>query len=102
MPGLSDGASPTGISSRLRSSRTTGMSSLPDTRRPTGLKWHRGLTGRHARTVGRRLTHLNLLPAEKFPDYGHFEFERQGQAGRLFTCLDHPADDRQIDQATWA
>ena len=60
-------------------------------------KFHRGLAGSHARTVRRRFSHLNFFPAEKFPDYGHFEFERQRQAGRLFTCLDHPADDRQID-----
>ena len=34
-------------------------------------EFHRGLTGRHARTVRRRLSHLNLLPAEKFPDDRH-------------------------------
>ena len=61
-------------------------------------KFRRGLTRRHGRTVRRRLSHLNLLPAEKLPDHGHFELERHRQAGRLFTCLDHLADDRQIDR----
>src|ERR1019366_2605780 len=42
--------------------------------------------------------YLNLLPAENLSDHGHFEFERQGRAGHLFTCLDYSADDRQIDR----
>src|ERR1035441_9057424 len=61
-------------------------------------EFHRGPTGRHARIVRRRLSHRNLLPVEKLSDHRHFEFERQGQAGHLFTCLDHAADDRQIDR----
>src|SRR5260370_36439757 len=40
-------------------------------------KFHRGLTDRHARTVRRRLSHLNLLSTEKLSDHRHFEFERQ-------------------------
>ena len=40
-------------------------------------------TGRHGRTVRRRLSHLNLLAAEKFPDHGHFEFQRHRETGRL-------------------
>lgn len=41
---------------------------------------------------------MKLLPAEKFPDHGHFESERQGQTGYLNTCLNYAADDGQIDR----
>ena len=51
-----------------------------------------------AGTVGRRLRHLNLFAAEKFPDHRHFEFERHRETGHFFTGLDDLADDRQIDR----
>ena len=51
-----------------------------------------------AGTVGGRLSHLNLFPAEKFPDHGHFEFQRHRETGHFFTRLDDLADDRQIER----
>jgi hypothetical protein len=54
-------------------------------------KLHRGLAGRHSRTVGRRVSYLNLLAAQKLTDRGHLQLERQRQAWRFFTSLDHPA-----------
>src|SRR6266571_3652982 len=61
-------------------------------------EFHCGFTGRHGRTVRGRLSHLNLFPAEKFPNHGHFEFQRHRQTGRLFTGLSDLADYRQIER----
>ncbi|HEY4045742.1 MAG TPA: hypothetical protein VGM27_02655 [Acidobacteriaceae bacterium] len=61
-------------------------------------EFHGGLTDSYARTVRPRLSHLNLLSAEKLSDHRHFEFERQRQAGHRFTRLDHPADHRQVER----
>jgi len=44
-------------------------------------EFHCGFTGRHDRTVRGSFGHLNLFPAEKFPDHGHFEFQRHRETG---------------------
>jgi hypothetical protein len=36
---------------------------------------HRNFTGRHGGAVRGCLSHLDLLPAEKSSDHGHFESE---------------------------
>ncbi len=57
----------------------------------------RGLTGGHGRTVRQRLSRLNLLSAQKLPDYRHFELEHETEIGHVLTCLDDVADDWQIE-----
>jgi len=36
---------------------------------------------------GRRFSDLNLLAVEKFPNHGHFEFQRHRETGHLFAGL---------------
>ena len=53
-------------------------------------QFHRDFADRHGRDCPRRVGHLNLLPAEKFPDDGHLELERQGETRRLLTRFYDP------------
>src|ERR1019366_9908010 len=59
-------------------------------------EFHCDFTGRHRGTVRGCLCRLNLVPAEKFSDHGHFEFQRHRKTGCFLTGLDDLTDDRQI------
>jgi hypothetical protein len=50
-------------------------------------EFHCGFTDRHGGPVRLSLDYLNLFPAEKFPDHGHFKFQRHRKTGCFLTGL---------------
>jgi hypothetical protein len=58
----------------------------------------RGRTGDHGGSVRRRLRRRNLPSAKTFSDYWHIELEHETEIGHLLACLDHVADDWQIER----
>ena len=61
-------------------------------------EFHCRCAGHHGGTVRADACHVNLFSAEKFPNQGHFEFQRHRETGCFCAGLNDLAYYRQIDR----